>query len=434
MNIDGALQSLDKATAYCAGGRLNKAKHFAEKSIRLHRTEAAVEFLARVETELTKSAAAPQPAEAAQPAAKPPTLAKSAAAPQPAEAAQPAAKPPTTFDPAQLARWVPSQHAIAAPIAAAAFAFVSMASTRGAVPPSVLRFVAGVPLLVCVGAFGTCMVCYPLWRYGPRGPADKRVLFPAISEMGVGGAEQRVYQVGFATVGLLVAVTMAIFERLVVPHLVAHHQPGLLKAAIAAAGRAPTAPGAAPETVMSLAKAVTQTGMMVALGVGMQGVFTLQHKISPQSLVHWAGAGVFAYYAMQHTQIVRILFECATPERDADNAAAGWALLASSDDTKEGAAMRFAIAMRKGLLDKAPLLMFAIPIAFQVLVASRFTSAEPEGEAAKAAAAQQGSPAMQNIMGAMQWMVIGQFAVYVVFYALDFYACAALPLPAGGAL
>ena len=181
---------------------------------------------------------------------------------------------------------------------------------------------------------------------------------------------------------------------------------------------------------MSLAKAVTQTGMMVALGVGMQGVFTLQHKISAQSLIHWAGAGVFAYFAMQHTQIVRILFECATPEPDADDAAAGWALLAPNDDTKEGAAMRFAIAMRQGLLDKAPLLMFAIPIAFQVLVASRFTSAEPQGEAAKAAAAQQGSPAMQNIMGAMQWMVIGQFAVYVVFYALDFYACAALPPPA----
>jgi hypothetical protein len=32
-------------------------------------------------------------------------------------------------------------------------------------------------------------------------------------------------------------------------------------------------------------------------------------------------------------------------------------------------------------------------------------------------------------MGAMQWMVIGQFAVYVVFYALDFYACAGLTLP-----
>jgi|TARA_B110000208_G_C11673126_1_gene395958 hypothetical protein len=306
------------------------------------------------------------------------------------------------------------------------------------VPLVLLRaVVVAVPILVCVGAFGTVGLCYPLWRYGPRGPADKRVIFPAISEMGVGGTEQRVYQVGFATVALLVVVNMALLERLVVPHLVAHHNPALLSAALNAAGRQAPEPGSgiAAETVLSLAKSVTHTGIMVGIGVGLQGVFTLQHKISAQSLVHWGGAACFAYYAMQHTQCVRILFDCATPEPiDVDSAASplpvgGWPLLDPRDASSAGWALRWAHYIRKQCLDKAPIMMFAIPIAFQVLIASRFSSQAPTTEAGKAAAAQQGSPAMQNVMGAMQWMVIGQFAVYVVFYALDFYACAGLTLP-----
>ena len=62
----------------------------------------------------------------------------------------------------------------------------------------------------------TVFTCYAMWRSGPN-IRDPRVIFPAISELGASMPEQRVYQVGFAVTGVLLALHVHLFSQIVLP-------------------------------------------------------------------------------------------------------------------------------------------------------------------------------------------------------------------------
>lgn len=52
-----------------------------------------------------------------------------------------------------------------------------------------------------------------------------------------------------------------------------------------------------------------QKGYVAALGVGMQGIFTLTPIITPLCFLHWGGAAVFAGAAQAHATVAIEVYE-----------------------------------------------------------------------------------------------------------------------------
>ena len=242
----------------------------------------------------------------------------------------------------------------------------------------------------------TLATCYYMWRTGPN-LRDPRVIFPAISELGASMPEHRVYQVGFAVTGALLTVHIWLFSQLVLPRLLEYGNSELQQHADSA----------------------VNWGYVSAAGVVLQGVFTLELKLSAQSCIHWAGAIAFMSGAMNHAQESKQLYDGALELTDHVPLLRHGALLNT-------------VEVRRFIVDYSSVFMFLPIILAQVLFASGgpppAIPAPPAGASAAerqrhAALVQQQEnapdPKMMNTMGVMQWAIILQFAVYFCTYAVD---------------
>ena len=282
---------------------------------------------------------------------------------------------------------------------------VGMASMSGIIGLLAHQFGSRLPVVVILAPLGsmfsvlfTLAVCYYLWRTG-NNIRDPRVIFPAISELGASMPEHRVYQVGFAITGLLLALHIRLFSQLVLPKLLEHDASGDMK---------------------THADLAISWGYYSAVGVILQGVFTLEMKVSMQSMVHWAGAVLFMSGAMNHAQASKTLY-AKVIENNSDHVA-----------VLRNESLLSAVSFRKMILDYSSFFMFVPIIIAQIVFASSTAEATTAAQAAAtAAAAQRGEeapPPMQdpktmNTMGVMQWAIILQFAVYFCTYAVDLWVC-----------
>ena len=162
---------------------------------------------------------------------------------------------------------------------------IGMASLGGIIGLLAKQFGSRIPIVVILAPLGsmTCVlftlaICYYLWRTGSN-IRDPRVIFPAISELGASMPEQRFYQVGFAITGLLLALHIRLFSQLVLPKMLEHDTSTEIK---------------------NQAELAISWGYYSAVGVILQGVFTLEMKLSMQSMIHWGGAVLFMSGAMNH--------------------------------------------------------------------------------------------------------------------------------------
>ena len=283
---------------------------------------------------------------------------------------------------------------------------VGMASIGGMVGLMAHQFGERMPLASILAPLGsmscvliTLGMCYYLWRTGDN-IRDARVIFPAISELGAAMPEQRVYQVGFAITGLLLALHIRLFSQIVLPKLLEH----------------------ATTEMQTNADLAISWGYYSAAGVVLQGVFTLEMKVSMQSMVHWGGAVLFMSGAMNHAQASKSLYQSAI-ETSSDHL-----------DFLRNEHLLMAVNFRKLILDYSSFVMFVPIILAQIFFASGGspTAAETTAiAAAAAAAARRGEPPQpanpdpktMNTMGVMQWAIILQFAVYFCTYAVDLYVC-----------
>lgn len=216
--------------------------------------------------------------------------------------------------------------------------------------------------------------------------------FPAISELGMFMPGRFYYQLGFGTTGLLLAYQMLQFPAVFTPLF--------------------------PEDATPLIKACSQSGFFAAIGATIQGVFTMENAISNRSLIHWAGAFVFAFQTMKHSQLIQKLFE------DYD------CPFVESAETLHN--------LRKHLLTSG--LQTIMFIAFGSMIMSQMFNAgqtentqetekkkkgdKKEGEDGAANQQPEATPgqiAQKNAMGLMQWGVIGLQAFAFATYCGDFY-------------
>merc|ERR1719503_402634 len=93
-------------------------------------------------------------------------------------------------------------------------------------------------------------------------------------------------------------------------------------------------------------------GYASAAGVVLQGVFTLQHRVSPMSMVHWGGAILFIAGAMQHAKASNEVYELAK-ERGAP-------ILQQRSVLK-------ALNVRKFILQYSNIVIFVLPLLAQVV-------------------------------------------------------------------
>ena len=248
-----------------------------------------------------------------------------------------------------------------------------------------------VSVLAPLGSMGcvliTVFTCYYLWRTGDN-IKDTRVIFPAISELGAAMPEHRVYQVGFAMTGVLLFLHIRMFSQLVVPKLLEY---GVTE-------------------LQTHADQAISWGYYSACGVILQGVFTLEMKVSMQSMIHWGGAVLFMSGAMNHAQSSKALYDGALEYSD-------------HIDVLRNDSLLSAVYVRKLILDYSTMVMFVPIILAQVFFASSPAAAPPRrlpnGEEEPAMP----DPKSMNTMGVMQWAIVFQFAVYFCTYAVDLYVC-----------
>jgi hypothetical protein len=247
-----------------------------------------------------------------------------------------------------------------------------------------------VSVLAPLGSMGcvllTVFTCYYLWRTGEN-IRDHRVIFPAISELGAAMPEQRVYQVGFAMTGVLLFLHIRMFSQLVVPKLLEYGTTEL----------------------QAHADQAVSWGYYAAFGVILQGLFTLEMKVSMQSMIHWGGAVLFMSGAMNHAQSSKALYDGALEYSD-------------HVDVLRNDSLLSVVNVRRLILDYSSMVMFVPIILAQVFFASSAPAAPrrlPSGEEEPAMP----DPKTMNTMGVMQWAIILQFAVYFCTYAVDLYVC-----------
>lgn len=336
-----------------------------------------------------------------------------------------------------------------------------------------------VPISSMCVVLTTVATCLCIWRSSPSYLPG--VLFPAVSELGVEMPQKRLYQFGFGIGGALLSMGILLFELLAAPHFLAALGPppavaqdvvqkgsivvvSGLKAASHLNGKLGRVVGAADESgeenkentrwqvqfgpkdlkairPENLAVAPTgqtgggevadQLGRMIwwgqasAVGVIVQGVFTLEREVSMQCVVHWLAAMVFMMGAMNHARASNEMFERAREYCGADGASGPLRQLLA------GRGVSTSMWLRRIILDYSSVAMFAVPLIMQVM--PRASTPAGDGDAAAAAADQAKSPmdpATMNTMGLMQWGIILQFAIYFCTYTSDICAAATLDVEA----
>jgi hypothetical protein len=273
---------------------------------------------------------------------------------------------------------------------------VGLASAGGIIGLLAHTFGSRMPIVAVLAPIGsmscvllTVLTAYYLWRTGDN-IRDPRVIFPAISELGAAMPEQRVYQVGFAITGLLLMVHIRLFSQLVVPKLLEYGN----------------------SEMQNHADLAISWGYYSAAGVILQGLFTLEMKMSMQSMVHWGGAVLFMSGAMNHAQNSKSLYESALQYSD-------------NVEVLRNESLLNAVYVRKLILDYSSFVMFVPIILAQVFFAS--SSGTPPPPARRLPNGQEEpqmpDPKTMNTMGVMQWAIVLQFAVYFCTYAVDLYVC-----------
>jgi len=337
--------------------------------------------------------------------------------------------------------------------------------------------VTGVPIASFFAMLVTVTTCVLLWRSGPHWVPG--LLFPAISQLGIDPPQRYVYQLGFVGCGGLLSLGILMYEELLAPELLAEGErrepycvvlhagmairieglratpslngaEGTCKSLDEATGRwnvvvqgtgEPKAVrpenliaiererrrhsssgerGQEGEATAELLQRSLRWGYATAIGVVVQGIFTLEREISLTCFMHWGGAVLFVAGAMQH----------------------GWA----SNELYDGAAQRGlpllkgpsrsvsrALRVRHIILDYSGVATFLLPLLMQLLGTSEAAtepmaptplSASPVADRGRAAGpsrtTEEPSDAKTvNAIGIMQWAIILQLALYFCTYTVD---------------
>ena len=236
------------------------------------------------------------------------------------------------------------------------------------------------PLASMFSVICTMIYCYVLWFPNRK---DKSLYIPAISELGVGNPQHFYYQLGFGLTGFLLGVHMKGFEFAMAKHLAHGEYINQEEPAEAV-------------TVQSCIK----YGLWAAFGCVLQGLFTLQapEDLSAQSFVHWAGAIIFMVGAQRHAATSSELYSRASKYIIENEVVS---------PMSEDSFVAWAARLRNWLLENTSTTSFMIIILAQ-LVSHVYIPKD-------------GFSAM-NMLGLVQWIIIGQFAVYFMTYALDVHA------------
>ena len=164
--------------------------------------------------------------------------------------------------------------------------------------PRTACVVAAVPIVAASLAFATVGCCYWLTMRDPTRfvSLDKSsaspmsiqpgVVIPCISFLGVSGTARTVYQIGFGTTAALMLLCIRLSFVYIGPELTR------------------SGSGVSGAEVQSC----IHKGYCAALGVGMQGIFTLTPVMGPGCYIHWAGAAVFAAGAQSHAMLAMDLY------------------------------------------------------------------------------------------------------------------------------
>ena len=113
------------------------------------------------------------------------------------------------------------------------------------------------------------------------------MFIPCISFLGVAPVPRLAYQLGFGSTAALMMLSIKLSFAHIRPHLLRH-----------GSGITPT----------ELQNCVLR-GYQAAVGVGMQGVFTLGPRINGACFLHWGGAAVFAGAAQAHATAALELYD-----------------------------------------------------------------------------------------------------------------------------
>ncbi len=119
------------------------------------------------------------------------------------------------------------------------------------------------------------------------GGCRRGVFIPCISFLGVAPVPRLAYQLGFGSTAALMMLSIKLSFAHIRPHLLRH-----------GSGITPT----------ELQNCVLR-GYQAAVGVGMQGVFTLGPRINGACFLHWGGAAVFAGAAQAHATAALELYD-----------------------------------------------------------------------------------------------------------------------------
>ena len=119
------------------------------------------------------------------------------------------------------------------------------------------------------------------------GVPRRGVFIPCISFLGVAPVPRLAYQLGFGSTAALMMLSIKLSFAHIRPHLLRH-----------GSGITPT----------ELQNCVLR-GYQAAVGVGMQGVFTLGPRINGACFLHWGGAAVFAGAAQAHATAALELYD-----------------------------------------------------------------------------------------------------------------------------
>lgn len=284
----------------------------------------------------------------------------------------------------------------------------------------------------------TIVICYNLTKQAGRFPPG--VSFPPISALGVAAPEKQVYQLGFTLTGLLLIATVFLFRRIMLPHIVFGRTEDERQVAI------------------STINAALQSGLTMASGVILQGLFTLELKVSLQSIIHWSGALIFVWGAMRHCETASSLYAESVEKFQSPLLQTG--------------PMRLSMKFKRMCM-QAPMFLFVLPLLFQVLAARQSRSDHsqisgvlpapppqlvedltrlPEAEirrrlvelevpgiegndfnkkslayvlAAHIGEQQRAGGPLENGMGLMQWFLVGSFVLYFATYTIDFFLAGA---------
>lgn len=241
--------------------------------------------------------------------------------------------------------------------AATAHLLLELARSGGHRAPSA----AMLPTSLLLWILATLAGCY--WLHRPLNLPDG--VLPGISEMGIAPPARGVYRSGSATIGLLLACTVRLYSTLLLPHL----------ADGAAAGRAAES---------------ANMGYVAAVGVAVQGVFTLETGLSVQTLLHFAGAIAFVLGTIWHA--------------DASNA-----LFTDLGDTALAVspAVRIAINVRRACSEGLPIMLLLVPAGLQIW----YWSSGGESKGGR----------LQSVIGLTQWALVLNIAIFYCTYACDFW-------------